>query len=365
MAEVLDGRSDGLRAVLETVARRLREGQLVALPTEAGYEAVASALHADAVASLRDLVGPTEPPAVALGAVREVFDWLPYLRGAGLRLLRAFWPGPLTLVSNAGAAVGLLRRLPTEVRRDYLMDNHLAVRMPDHDWPGPLSRLLAGPLLAASLPGFPRQIDQIATGREKLALIVDGGPSVFVKPASIIQITRNWPVAIRDGAVPWADVQAAAPCRIVFVCTGNTCRSPLAEGLCRSLLSAKVANAGGNVRPDSFCVQSAGMAAAPGNLATAEAVAIAQTYGVDLSGHRSQPLSIDLLSQADQVFTMTWTQLSLLHHLRGAAGPPPQLLATDGSDIDDPLGGAGEVYRACAVQIWQYLNERLPELLES
>ena len=365
MPDVLDWRREETHALLSRVAGLLREGRIVALPTEAGYEAVASALHPDAVAELAALAGTDQPLALVIGDAFEVFDWLPHIRGAALRLLRVFWPGPLILHSGAGVSFGLSRWLPREVRDRLVREHQLALRLPDHDWPSPLRRLCAGPLVAASLPGFPLEVSRIDAGRDRLALIVDGGPSPFIQPPTIVRADAKSAVIVREGAVPRVDIDAAVPCRILFVCTGNTCRSPLAEALCRTLLSAKVGCAPADLPAHGYCVESAGLAAGPGNAATAEAASVAQTYGADLGKHCSQPLSMDLLSRADQVFTMTWSHLSMLRSLRVPAGPIPQLLARSGADVDDPVGCSDEVYHACAVQIWQCLNERLPQLLES
>src|SRR5205814_10085326 len=134
---------------------------------------------------------------------------------------------------------------------------------------------------------------------------------------------------------------------------------------CKALLSAKLGCAVANLPAHGYLVHSAGLAAGLGNPATFEAAAIAQRYGADLSGHCSQPLSLELLSRADRIFTMTWSHLGLLHSLRVPAGPRPQLLAPSGIDVDDPIGGSEEIYRTCAAQIWECLHERLPELLEA
>ena len=362
MPDVLGWRADDLPALLDRAYAHLQAGRLVALPTEAGYEAVASALHPDAVAELADLAGPQEPLALLLGEATEVFDWLPSLRGPGLRLLRSFWPGPLILVSDAG--VGLARRLPAAVQRHLCQQGRLALRLPDHDWPGPLRRRLDAPLVSVSLPGFPQEVAAIGPGRERLALILDGGPSPFVKPPSVVAAEGKAITVLREGAVPRPDLEAAVPCRILFVCTGNTCRSPLAEALCRTLLSAKLRCAAAELAGRGYVVESAGLAAGPGNPATPEAVTIAQAYGADLAAHASRPLSLDLLSRADFLFTMTGSQWSILRSLRVPGAPTPQLLDSAGADVEDPIGGSAEIYRVCAAQIWQYLNERLAELLE-
>ncbi len=364
MPDVLGWRTDDLPALLEPVCRRLQQGKLVALPTETGYEAVASALHRDAVRELSRL-NAKQPAALLLGEASEIFDWLPGLRGPALRLVRTFWPGPLLLGSDVGAKRGAARRLPG-FSRDTVVARagQVWLRLPDHDWPGPLRRRMNAPLLIKPLPGEPQDVSAIGPDREALAVIVDAGPSVFVKPPAVAAVEGKSLAIQREGAIPREDLEAAAACHILFVCTGNTCRSPLAEGLCRTLLSSKLGCAPSDLAKRGYVVASAGMAAGRGNPATVEAVAIGKNYGAELDGHGSQPLTLDLLSRADFVFTMTRSQQSMLSSLRVPGAATPQLLDPAGADVDDPIGGSAEIYHDCAAQIFRYLNERLLEILE-
>src|SRR4030095_12428286 len=104
MPDVLDCR-DGASPILEEVAASLREGLLAALPTEAGYEAVACGWRAGAAVTLCRLARD-ERPAVLLAEENEALDWLPHLRSTGRRLIRRFLPGPLTIFSHSGATFG-------------------------------------------------------------------------------------------------------------------------------------------------------------------------------------------------------------------------------------------------------------------
>ncbi|MGH7740203.1 MAG: low molecular weight protein arginine phosphatase, partial [bacterium] len=86
------------------------------------------------------------------------------------------------------------------------------------------------------------------------------------------------------------------PQKIVFVCTGNTCRSPMAEGLLRKAVQENHLT---------LEVQSAGLAVFSGIPAAAEAVEACREKGVDISAHQSQPLGKDLILGCDLILTMT------------------------------------------------------------
>lgn len=154
-----------------------------------------------------------------------------------------------------------------------------------------------------------------------------------------------------------------SPRRIVFVCTGNTCRSPLAKALCEMLL-AKQLNCDVKDLPErGYIVQSAGLAAFPGCEASRDAITVAQELGASLEGHESRTLTMEHLTESDYIFAMTTGHLDVLRALRTDVGAEPRLLADSGEDIADPLGSEPEVYRTCALQILAHLERIVPELL--
>src|SRR5207237_8648194 len=111
---------------------------------------------------------------------------------------------------------------------------------------------------------------------DQVALVVRNGRTAFAQPDTVVQVNgRDWKI-IHEGAVPAAEIEEASRCRIVFVCTGNTCRSPLAEGLCRKLLADKLGCCTAALPQHGFFVQSAGLAAMTGAEATPEAAAVAE-----------------------------------------------------------------------------------------
>lgn len=142
--------------------------------------------------------------------------------------------------------------------------------------------------------------------------------------------------------------------RVMFLCTGNTCRSPLAAAL-----------AGRNSAGVRF--ESAGLQALPGQPASLGSQAVARAYGVDLSDHVSRPLSRELLHQVDWVIGMTRTHVALFKRRFGHGyggkigllGLPAEDFAQrrsqPGEEVGDPFGGAPDAYEAMGRQVARLL----------
>ena len=149
----------------------------------------------------------------------------------------------------------------------------------------------------------------------------------------------------------------------MFVCTGNTCRSPLAEALFRKLAEDAAPGGADALAAAGVRILSAGLAAGRGGPASPESVALAEDAGADLSRHRSRPLTPELLDEADRVFTMTAAHRAAILRHRPDAADRVTLLDPDGADIPDPLGGGFDEYEACRDAIGRGLDALLPDLL--
>jgi protein-tyrosine phosphatase len=159
-----------------------------------------------------------------------------------------------------------------------------------------------------------------------------------------------------------ADIRAALTRRIVFVCTGNTCRSPMAEGLFKRRLAERLGCDVSELTDRGFAVTSAGIAATTGDAATAESAEAVRDYGVDLSEHRSRLASSDLIARADDIVVMTRGHLvSLVGKFPVLNGSLRLLCGTDG-DLDDPIGGGPDVYRSCAATIRVHVDRLITEM---
>lgn len=149
------------------------------------------------------------------------------------------------------------------------------------------------------------------------------------------------------------------PRRILFVCTGNTCRSPLAAAICRARLAERLACAESDLPSHGFVVESAGVMASRDDEASPGAVEVAREYGARLEQHRSQQVNADLLRQATDVLAMTSGHAELLTLRYSELGIRVELLGGPGSDLPDPIGGDAAAYLACATLIATHLDRHL------
>jgi protein-tyrosine phosphatase len=370
MTEVLQVSDNStLHEVVARAVSVLSQGELVAFPTETVYGIAARALDAAAVQRLRQGKGrPADKPlTLAIASPAEALDWVPGMTDLGRRLANRCWPGPLTLVFSAGVETGLLTRLPEEVRSLVAPAGNLGLRVPAHEVILQTLRQLSGPLVLTSAnrsghPAATTAAEVLEALQDEVPLVIDGGPSRFGQSSTVVQVNANGWHILREGVLSTADVTAQAAKLILFVCTGNTCRSPLAEGLCKKLLAEHLGCNPSELPQRGFLVQSAGLAAIMGSGAAEDAIATARELGVDLGEHRSRPLTAQMATRADLVFAMTRSHvLALAAHSPNLA-PRLRLLSPEGEDLADPVGCEREVYQECAQQILQYLQKQLPEL---
>ena len=145
---------------------------------------------------------------------------------------------------------------------------------------------------------------------------------------------------------------------LLFVCSGNTCRSPLAHAIASQLVTERGWT--------HVSIESAGTAALPALPASTNAIAVAREQGLDLDAHRSQALTHHLLDWADLILVMSPSQLLAVVDLGGGE---KVALTTDfiegsglGAAIEDPFGGDMEAYRRTYEQIREAVTGVLDKL---
>jgi len=159
---------------------------------------------------------------------------------------------------------------------------------------------------------------------------------------------------------------------ILFVCTGNTCRSAMAEGLFKKMLSERKEDIRG------FNIISVGISALPGMRATPEAIKVMTEQGIDISRHIAIQVQEDLIKKADLILVMSNTHKdyiktkftfakSKIYLLKEFAqiGEFKSIQKTDENyEIVDPLGRPIEFYRIVARQLKENLEKILDKILE-
>lgn len=147
---------------------------------------------------------------------------------------------------------------------------------------------------------------------------------------------------------------------ILLVCTGNTCRSVMAQGILQELLREMAED-------ESLQVLSAGVAASLGGEASEEAILILEERGIDIGRHRSRPVTEDLLAAADLVLAMTGSQSEIMKRLFHRQAEKVYSLKEyvgEEGDIEDPIGMPVAVYRQTAKKMERLLLKAAKKFLK-
>ncbi|MDA8229019.1 MAG: low molecular weight protein arginine phosphatase [Desulfitobacterium hafniense] len=142
--------------------------------------------------------------------------------------------------------------------------------------------------------------------------------------------------------------------KLLFVCTGNTCRSPLAVGLARQIFPADTE------------IYSAGTSAFEGVAASPETIKVLNAKNIDITSHRARCVDKELIREADWVITMTKAQERHLKALYPEFAQKIKRLgdwSSHGKDVSDPWGGDTEVYQRCAEELEVLIKSLKEELI--
>lgn len=345
---------EGYLEAVEAAAKALEAGGLVGLPTETLYGLAASAEHPKAVERLKAVKERPEEKkfTISVPLKTDVRRFASVVPRTAEKLINRFWPGPLTLVlpAKSEGTVGL--RMPgLALTRDVLLKVDTTVILPSANPHGRDPARTAGEV-RAYFDG-------------KIELIVDSGPSPLGQPSSVVEVTGNGELRIlRHGAISEEELRSVAVKTILFVCTGNMCRSPMAEGIARKFLTEKLNREEDSLEQSDFRVTSAGTGAFGGSPPSPEAVEVMREKGIDISTLLSQPLTLELVREADYIFTMAPPHQESVKALDAEAGKRARLVSPDGRPIDDPIGQSMDVYRRVRDDLTQAVLQRLKGLID-
>jgi len=365
----LDG-GKGDAEKIEAAAKLLDEAGLVAFPTETVY-GIGCAVQVEPIRRLDALKGRASEKRYTLHIAdkADVWNYVPKIPLRGRKLIEKGWPGPLTVVFKLEQEllVEQQTKLGTDTFQILYTDGTIGIRCPDNEIAGGLLRRVSLPIV---VPSANPALQAPATTAKEVLSYFDGKINVLLendiscrykKSSTVVKVQSGTVTVLREGVYSPDDIKCMSEVRILFVCTGNTCRSPMAEAFCLKYISEKLACGVDEVRNMGYKVESAGILGSVGMPASAEVIDICLRRGVDMTRHRSRSLSGDKLLESDYIFVMSD------HHL-GSIGQvcpsimPKCLLLDNQANIDDPIGGDEKIYRRCAEQIDRALEKRMREI---
>lgn len=343
-------------------AKAIKAGKLVAFPTETTYGIAVSAGDKSAMERLRELKSrPAKPFSVHMGSPDQVKRYVREVPPLAGRVIEKGWPGPITLLLPTGGALAE-KKLQRAGLHDVLTYNDcVALRCVKHPVSQAMLLAVDSPVVApsANLAGrkSPRDAGEVLAQLDgKIDLLIDGGPTRYDADSTIVKFEADKWKVVREGVLARNDIAELLTRRILFVCTGNTCRSPMAEGIARKLLADREGVTVAKLKKAGWDVLSAGVWAADGMKAAPEAVLAASRLGASISAHRSQKLTTELINSSDLVFCMTDRHAEGARSLSACAADKVRRLGGR-ADIPDPIGAGQDVYCKTAERIAQAVTE--------
>ena len=356
---------------IKKAADCINSGGLVVFPTETVY-GIACRVEKKSFARLDEVKKRDSDKRYTLhiGDKNRLQDFVPALSLPAKKLIRNAWPGPLTIVFEVDRKdiSRLEKKFGNEIIELLYKDNTIGIRCPENDIALAFLNLCRFPVVAPSANIADRKpaadAQQAIQQLDGLVdMVLDGGACKYKKNSTVVKISAAGITVIREGVYSEKQIQKMFTVNILFVCTGNTCRSPMAEGFAKKLLAEKLKCDIDRLQQIGYRITSAGVIAMDGIDASAEAIRFCDSKDVDITEHKSRRLTSQMLKDADYIFAMSTEHKNDIIRIPSKAEQRCMLL-NDGGDISDPIGQDFEAYKTCGTVIEKAVNKRINELLK-
>ncbi len=375
MTKILDWqKSDDPRDIVHLAVQALVEGHIVAIPSQSSYLLVASGLCASAIELLAKYAGaaPARRLALLARSPDETLDYFPDVSPSARRLAKKAWPGPLALDLMDSHSASALRCLDTAVTRSLSTPSHrLRICQPAHEVVEYIYRLISGPLVCCTAPVSPsalaaRPMQRSAMSASELVpeqsvLAIDDGQVEFPGELTAVEVDGSIGRIVEHGIFSEEMLRSLSQFSILFVCTGNTCRSPMAQ----VLMNKKIAERFGHLAKDGILpivAMSAGVSAFGGDPASIGAKQAIRSFSADLESHSSTQLNSELVERADLILAMSGRHKHVIVSQWPSIASNVFMICPDGGEIADPFGGPVEIYQKCAQQLDRHTSYWLDQL---